>query len=197
MKRIAQWFVTKPYTKAMYLTACSGILMALMSAIMVWTVVQNQEALKLTVHSLKLQESEFRLRNRPLIDIREPEWSGSKTGLSGGEYPQSIRLAIVNVSDVPANKVRAVCVSSVNGSQVSTTVLDGGAISRGADIHSSILLPVGIREAATNRANRFVVEITTTYSGMLGEANDEYQTYHCLRYEPTEESFKFYEVKYK
>jgi hypothetical protein len=60
-KRLSKWLDNKPYTKAMYISACGALITAIMSVIMGITVLQNRESLQLTVRALSQTDESLRL----------------------------------------------------------------------------------------------------------------------------------------
>lgn len=169
------------------LTAVATIVMAILTGVMCWTLVQNRELLKLTEDSLSqnekslsltrksidLQEKEFKLRNRPVVIVTNPQLAGPSTDISWKVYPFSIYLDIENVSDIPATKVFAKSDIYVNGTKIGEgPKFDAGVIVKGRVEHSRLSLTEALYDAATNEQNRFEIQLKTTYSGVLGEKTD-------------------------
>ena len=126
-----RWFLEKPYTKAMYISAAATRVMTVIAGIMTWTLVQNSSALKLSADALNLQKSEFRIRNRPRLIYSEPQLRGEAPDQSGKVYPHHIYLKVVNFSDLPAINARTVAEFYVDGNRAFGTVASGN------DLHKS------------------------------------------------------------
>jgi len=148
--------------------------------------------------SLSLQEKEFKLRNRPLVDITEARFGGPGIDDSDGkQYPRTVELRIMCISDIPASQFKALCKVMLNDQRVATTTINLGALAKGKSWMAGVHLTEDIYRAATNKNNRFWIDIAATYSGMLGEAPTEYETSFVLKYNPILGEFGFSERKYK
>ena len=154
MKRISQWLNDRPYTKAMYLTAIGTFLMAGISGVMCWTVVQNSKVLELTAKSVSLQEKEFLLRNRPLVDVTDARFCGPAVDDSDRmTYPHTVELNIACISDVPAKDFKALCKVMLNDKRVATTSINLGALAKRKSWIGGVYLTEAIYQAATNASN--------------------------------------------
>ncbi len=196
---ISRWFGTKPYTKASYITALATLIMAFTSALMCYNLLlsrralrQGDSALELTRQSVQLQEREFRARMRPLIVIAEPHFGG-KTVRSGGTYSNSISLTFRDVGDAPAIAVQGHWQLFFNGTNVAVGKMDVGVVAKGADKCQSIGLPDGIFESATQFGTPLRAVVSTTYSGLLGEAPDAYSTVVEFQHFQPDNTFRFKE----
>lgn len=65
--KLGKWLNTRPYVKGMYITAVATCLMAFMSAIMCWTIVQNSESLALTRRSIEQSEASVATARNQLL----------------------------------------------------------------------------------------------------------------------------------
>ena len=198
MKRISGWLNDKPYTKAMYLTAIGTFLMAGISGVMCWTVIQNRKALELTRRAVELQEKEFLIRNRPLVDVTEARFAGPAVANSNGKtYPRSIELKVTCISDVPAMDFKAICKVMLNDKRVATTIISLGALAKGKSWIGGIYLSEDVYQAAIITDNRFWIDFHGTYSGVLGEEPEQYGLTFELRYDSVNDRFGFSDREYR
>lgn len=192
-----KWFLTKPYTKAMYISAVATVIMAVVAIIMGWTLIQNSNALKISAESLDLQRKEFKIRNRPFIVMQNFRFGGPAKAQSGALFPYSIQFEVVNISDVPANHLSGVYQTFLNGSKTYVTIVPPSALARGATSKGWVCLSKDLYEAATNSNNRFSLVAEMKYSGMLGEKPEEYQTKADVYYSSPEKSFIYDKALYQ
>ena len=75
-------------------------------------------ALKLTRDSLNLQSSEFELRNRFYLLLSHSTFWKEEVEDDGKIYPYSILIKLSNLSEIPANKVNAICRSFTYGKEI-------------------------------------------------------------------------------
>lgn len=224
-KNFTHWLGNKPYTKAMFITATATIVMAFMSVIMAWTVIQNKKALeltaksleqneeslemtrtalgqtetslKLTAESLELQRKEFKLRNRPVVVIMNTRLGGETRDDEGNLFPRSVCSELVNISEVPANQLSGSWRAVVNGNQVWCTIIPPCALANAGSSKITLFLSEDIYANTTNMNNKFEVIAEITYSGMLGEDPKEYRTFQKSYYSLPEGIFKYIESEYR
>ena len=168
------------------------------------SLIQTEKALSIAVSSLdlarktmELQESEFMLRNRPLVVIGSHGFSGPTEG-SGEEFPRSVTLQLLNVSEVPATQIEGTMEIRLDGQ-----TLGQASLARDLDLAGDFPRGhfLGISEdaysAAKDPSRRFEIATSLTYSGMLGEQPDQYSTRVVVHWSPTDERFMSSETSYK
>lgn len=211
MRKLSAWLNERPHTKAMYLTAIATIVMAIMSAIACYSVVQNaklieltsdsleqsRQALALTRDSVDIQRKEFALRNRPLITLRNCRFAGEARDTSGQVMPRSVELEMENISDIPANALAGYSRAFLNGKQCIETFTMPAALAKGGSVKAPLFLREDIYQTATNAANKFEIVTEITYSGMLGEPPKAYRTYVKAYYSVPENVFKYDQIDYR
>jgi hypothetical protein len=211
MKRIKKWLNDKPHTKAMYITAAATVVMTILTAIMSFSVIQNQkslamtaeslslsrDALKLTVQTVRMQEQEFRLRNRPFIAIKNMAFGGPAKSLEGDTYQHAVVFHFENLTDIPARNIVIHSEALLNGKRAFHTLMKPGALTKGGSSPSWLFLRDDTFNNANDMNNRFEVVIEITYSGMLGEGNEAYRTYEKSYYSPTEKIFKYDTIDFR
>jgi len=152
----------------------------------------GKRALDLARESTELTRQQFRLRNRPIVIFRRPQFDGPGTDTMGTVHPRTIALEIVNASDVPATHVFAAGEIYINGKKVSgTSKIAAGVVIKGGEHFTSIFLTESVYAAATNEQNRFELRLTVSYSGMLGERPDQYSSRFRCWYKPKEEGWSY------
>ena len=67
VKKMLKWLCKRPYTKAMWVNATATGGMLIVAVVMTRALYQNKEALRMATESLRIQKSEFILRNRPWL----------------------------------------------------------------------------------------------------------------------------------
>lgn len=209
--RLRKWLGEKPYTKAMYLTAIATIVMAGMSAVMCYTLIQNREALALTARSvtqseqalavahqsLDLEQAEFRARNRPLVVIGSHEFSGPAGDSAGHSFPHSVKTHLVNVSEIPATQVQGTFQVRLNGVTIGTPHLAPIAVAKDTTRTLALGLTEQMYDAARSPSNTFEATTELTYSGMLGEKSDAYLTRVTVYWSVQDQHFISKEVTYR
>ena len=91
-------------------------------------------AVTVATNALELQRTEFKLRNRPVITIKNPQFTDSMTDAEGKVWPHSLAADINNISQIPAKNVLASVALSINGVNVQTTITHVQACSTGSDL---------------------------------------------------------------
>jgi hypothetical protein len=80
------------------------------------SIIQTQKALNVAMSSLKMQEKEFLLRNRPLVVIGSHQFNGPAGDSRGNKFPRSVMAHLVNISYIPATQVQGTFEVKLNGS---------------------------------------------------------------------------------
>lgn len=162
-----------------------GILIAI--GLSAWANITSSKALKSTAESLRKQESEFRIRNRPYIILDGEPTFGDKVTYTSFEFtdhknvdkytfPKSINVQIQNVSEIPAQQVQCTIVAYLSGKQVNKTGVISVSLIKGASKTISIGLLDEWYNAVADGSEELSINYTIIYSGMLGENPTEYQT---------------------
>ena len=163
-----------------------GILIAI--GLSAWANIISSKALKSTAESLRKQELEFRIRNRPYVILDgEPkfgdkvkytsfEFTSDHKNVDNYTFPKSINVQIQNISEIPAQQVQCTIVAYLSGKQVNRTGLTAVSLVRGVNQAISIGLQDEWYEAVKNGSEELSIDYTITYSGMLGENSTAYQT---------------------
>lgn len=205
MNRIQEWLNDKPYTKAMYITAVATVVMAILTAVMSYSVIQNHQslvmtaeslslsrnALELTARTVRMQEQEFHLRNRPLLTLRNARFFDADLSRDGEHISKRMEVEIANVSSVPANGVVCKCDLLVNGKKIKTTTWEIFGMAESQGYACDIFFCDDILKATLNTDPAFQVLYEMTYSGMLGETKDAYRTSGEIYYVNDEKQFKY------
>ena len=193
-----QWFEKKPYTKAAMISALASVFMALMSGIMAWSLFQNNDALRSSAESLRLQQAEFRIRNRPIIDIKEARFGGPIIA-SDQSFPRSIEIVYDNLSDILATQLKGtatVRVASSGAVDITNVMNDLGSMSKGQKG-----IPLGITEkmysSVVNDKASCSIHIVLNYSGMLDEDGSTYSTECIINYYHDRGTFIYSGKKFK
>ncbi|MBU0715029.1 MAG: hypothetical protein KJ964_06700 [Verrucomicrobia bacterium] len=131
-------------------------------------------SLSLSSKSVELQEKEFTLRNRPLIVIGSYEFSGPAGDKTGKTSPRSVKTHLVNISDIPATHLKGTFDVKLNGKTIGIAPLATTALAKDSTRTLTLGLSEELYSAATNSSNYFETTTHLTYSGMLGEAPDQY-----------------------
>lgn len=179
------------------ISAAASCVMVIIAIIMLSTLRQNSEALKIASNSLKLQEREFNLRNRPIIDVKKAQFGGAIKLLEGKEYPQTVEFAIENVSDIPATQFKAFCDVLINDKSVSKNNIEIGVITKGTPLAGHAGLNEKTYKNILNNHNKLSINVIATYSGMLKEKPNEYGISFSIHYFPHQNEFKISNKKYK
>ena len=173
------------------LSALFGFAMLIVAIIMCVSLIQNKRTLDINTEVLKLQKDDFKIRNRPLVDVLEARFGSSVKSSEGDEYPHTIEIALENKTDIPASNFMAVCNIMLNDKIVKQTKIDIGSLTHGTRWQGEIFLTNQIYKEATQSSKKFAVEFSSTYSGMLGEKPDEYGTSFIINYFRENNDFRF------
>lgn len=185
-----RWFLDKPYTKAMYISALATCIMTVVAAIMTWTLVQNSSALKLSADALNLQKSEFRIRNRPRLIYTEPQFRGEALDQSGKIYPHHIYVKVLNYGDLPATDARTVADFYIDGKRVFGTVIPATIYTK-ADLKGiQLYIPEDVFSAVTPLKHELRIQCKTTYSGVIGDEQDRFEIGTEFKYYPGDGSIR-------
>lgn len=157
----------------------------------------SMDSVALTAESLRIQEKEFRLRNRPYVVINSAGLGGPVKSSDGSQYEHSVVLIMENISDIPANDIRIECVQMLNSNRVGFTAIVSGALAREKSMSAPMYLEDTVYQQITNTANDYAINTTIVYSGMLSETQGEYSTSMDIIYLPSEAEFKFSKIRYK
>lgn len=153
-----------------------------------WANIISSKALKSTAESLRKQELEFRIRNRPYVILDGDPKFGDKVKYTSFEFtsdhknvddytfPKSIGVQIQNISEIPAQQVQCTIVAYLSGKQANRTGVTTVSLARGVKQNISIGLQDEWYEAVKNGSEELSINYTITYSGMLGENSTAYQT---------------------
>ena len=171
-----RWFLDKPYTKAMYISAIATCVLTVITAIMTVTLKQNSKALEISAQALALQESSFRLQNRPRLIYNEPRLLGEAIDSSGKKYPHHIRLNIVNYGTVPAIDAKTVAEFSINGVRIFGTVIPENVYTQADPKAIQLYIPEEVFSMMTATQHQFRIKCITTYRGVIGDHRDSFQT---------------------
>ena len=185
-----RWFLEKPYTKAMYISAAATCLMTVIAGIMTWTLVQNSRSLKVAADALNLQKSEFRIRNRPRLIYVEPQLRGEAPDQSGKMYPHHIYIKVINYGDLPATDARTVADFYVDGKRVFGTVIPETIYTKADPKGIQLYMPEDVFLAGTTREHELRIHCKTTYSGVIGDAQDRFETGTEFKYYPGDSSIR-------
>jgi hypothetical protein len=158
---------------------------------------QTKESLQMNRESLELQRNEFKLRNRPYIMIRNHNFAGEAVSTEGQLYPRSVKMDIVNLSEIPANQLKGFHEVILNGNIVGHIPINRAAIAKGGSSKAHVYLQETTYSDAMNEKNTFEVFTELTYSGMLDEKADEYKTSTTVYYSVPVKTFKYKDVKYE
>ena len=194
---IISWLSTKPYTKAAYISAVGTIVMSIASVLMIWSLSQNHDALNVAKRTLEIQEAEFKLRNRPIIDFVNPRFSGPRTDSNGKLHPHTFYIEAHNLTDLPANNFRCHGNILIDDQHAGSTTIEAAIVTRSVNSIIEINLNESIYQVATSTTYRFRIELHSTYAGMLGEPDDQYQSKANILYDPSANSFVFKEMVIK
>lgn len=153
-----------------------------------WANIISSKALKSTAESLRKQELEFRIRNRPYVIFDGEPTFGDKTTYESFEFtsdnknvdkytfPKSINVQLQNVSEIPAQHVQCTIVAYLNDKQANKTNVVSISLIKGASKTITIGLWDEWYKAITDGSKELSINYTIIYSGMLGENPTEYQT---------------------
>jgi hypothetical protein len=157
----------------------------------------SQQALELTKQSVEMQGKEFKLRNRPIIVIKSFSLTGVATDSSGLKFNHSLTYRIVNQAETLATHTE--CRTRIIGSQyaLAPTIMNPSALAKEAEVSQIILLSDEAYSEITNSSKKVMIEIEITYSGMLGESNNEYRTFNTIKYSDVENVFKINKCEYR
>ena len=122
---------------------------------------------------------------------------GPSTGSSGEHYPHTIAVGLENISDIPANNVRAEYTPLLNGQKVGFTAVVAGALAKDNPLSGSMLVEDSLFQAITNSSNMFIIDALVTYSGMLGGTQNVYSTSAKIVYNRSDNKFSFMSLKYE
>jgi len=165
-KEIIEWFKKKPFTKAMYINACATCVMAIISAIMIYTLFQNSEALKQNKEALNMNKKEFRLRNRPFLDVQKGLLGGAIFGKDGKTAPFSANLALSNNSSIPATSIFVYCKVMLDEELKDDIEIDVGSISQGIPWELEIPLAEDVYSGTINENKILKIHVKIAYSGL-------------------------------
>lgn len=144
-----------------------------------------------TMKSLNKQELEFRIRNRPYVILDgDPKLGGdvkysfeTKQGEKhlreyGESFEKSIEINIQNASDVPAKQFKGIAVIYLNNKQVYRTAIVPITFTlvKGSSRRFSIGLKDEWWNTVSDNSKELSIDLSLTYTGMLGEVPDSYQT---------------------
>lgn len=149
----------------------------------------SSNALKLMEGSLQKQDVEFRLRNRPYVILNgTPKLSGdikysfeTKQGEKrlreyGENFQSSMEVTIHNISDVPAKQVKGNSVVYLNNEQVYKIAITPISLVKGDSINILIGLKAEWCKVFIEGSKELSVDFNLTYTGMLGESPEHFQT---------------------
>jgi hypothetical protein len=148
---------------------------------------ESHNAIKLTEQSVQIQKKEYEVRNRPYIILDNPVFGGPAMSLDGTVSPQSIKLEIKNVSDIPARKVNSLGLVYIDDKEVARTAITESAQAK----DTSVIAPFNVPAPLYILTNENVVVrlvVTTTYYGMF-EQQTPYETVTRCRYNPKDNAF--------
>ena len=91
---------------------------------------------------------------------------------------------------IPANQIAGFCRALLNGKEVFNTNILPTALSKAGSVKGSISLTKENYSDARDVNNKFEIVIQITYSGMLNEKTNEYETSETLLYDRTTDVFK-------
>ena len=165
---------------------------------------QTQKALDVVISSLSLsnksvemQEKEFSLRNRPLIVIGSHQLDGPAGDSTGNKFPRSVKVHLVNISDIPATQVQGTFEVKLNGNTIGISSLSPTAVAKNTTRTLALGLTDDLYREALNPANNFETTVELTYSGMLGEKSDHYMTRVIVYWSSQDNHFISRETLYK
>ena len=192
------WLNTRPYTKAMYISAIATLAMAVLSGIMCYTIYQNAQSLRIAEESLSLaresvllQRQEVQLRNRPVILLRDAKLINTSDIGVGPPASTVIEVSLQNVTDIPANQVTATYRVAIKGRPEWTGNWNIHALAREHGLSSDTILNKGDIEALNSHGASLQVFYRISYGGMLGEEENQYTTSGEIYYVTGEKQFKF------
>lgn len=162
------------------------------------TIQQTQKSLlhaessfKLTQKSVEIQQSEYLLRNRPLLVIREPRFGTRSTDSKGQVWPFSISFDVFSLTEVPATEVHGSAKIQKNGNWLPLSDFNLGVIANNRNQSSDILLNDERFKAVKDTIYGNTIILELFYSGLLGESVDQYKTTVQLNFRPAEERFTY------
>lgn len=158
---------------------------------------QTEESLRITRESVELQRNEFKLRNRPYVVIKNYNFAGKTKSTEGILYPHSVKLDLVNLSEIPANQLKGFHRVVLNGKVIRHTPINQAALAKGGVSKAHVFLQEDTYSAAMNEKNTFKIVTELTYSGMLGEEANAYRTSETVFYSVPEKVFKYENAEYK
>lgn len=179
------------------ISALSSMLMAIIAVIMCITLYQNSKTIQINSEALELQKKDFRIRNRPIVDATKARFGGSLKSAEGYSFPNTVEIALKNLTDIPATNFRAHCKILIDNQVVRESKIEVGTLFQGTPWQGDVFLTKEIYENATSKSKRFSIDFTSTYSGILGEAPDEYSTSFILNYFPENKDFRFANKQFK
>ncbi|MBN1786773.1 MAG: hypothetical protein JW806_00075 [Sedimentisphaerales bacterium] len=155
------------------------VVMAVTAIIMLGTVCQNSEALKLT-------RKDFELRNRPWVTIGNYRFGEEIVDSNGTPIPHSVIFQLANVSQFPANY-----------KLISKLILDDIVIRQE---ESSWLAPEGnagiirgitedLYSKATDKQYKFKIFTRIYYRGILDNDPNKYETLDCVYFSTDDNKF--------
>lgn len=146
--------------------------------------------------ALRIQRDEFHLRNRPLMDITEVRFAGPSRDRSV-LYQQCIEFSLENISDIPATHLEGKAITSLNGQEKVTTVISLGSLAKGQKWAIPLGLTREVYTFATNSAVETTCKVLVTYSGMLNEDPQAFETSCSVEYWPERGIFTLGNKKYR
>jgi hypothetical protein len=165
---------------------------------------QTQKALDVAINSLALsnksveiQEKEFSLRNRPIVVAGSHQLDGPAGDSTEKKFPRSVKVHLVNISDIPATQVQGTFEVKLNGNTIGVSSLSPTAVAKNTTRTLALGLTEDLYKEAINPANKFETTIELTYSGMLGEKSDQYMTRVIVYWSSQDEHFIDKETLYK
>lgn len=157
----------------------------------------SRDSLALGRESVKIQQQEFNLRNRPYIVILPSELAGSSVNTDGKQYEHTIAIGLSNISEIPANQVRGEYTHFLNGKKVCFTAAVAGALAKETPLSTAVFLENDEYARLMNSNNTFYIHASVTYQGMIAETQIIYSTTADLVFNHRTGKFDFKDIKYK
>ena len=174
-----------------------AFVIAAAAIIMCLSLVQNNKMIEVAAGALEMQRKEFKVRNRPLLDATRARFGGPLKSAEGELFPHTVEIELKNLTDIPAINFKAKCKISINDQVVKETKMDLSVLLQGTPWQGEVFLTKNIYEQAVVKSNKFLIHVSSTYSGVLGDDLDDYSIEFDLIYFPDSNDFRFANKRFK
>ena len=192
-----KWLCKRPYTKAMWVNATATGGMLIVAVVMTRALYQNKEALRMATESLRIQKSEFILRNRPWLSFENAELSGRGQNLSGLEYPHTVNVRIMNNGTVPGIVSVYVLRGVLAGKVVKKTDVQPISVAPGQIQRNQLFLTEELYGKVFSGKQTFEVQTEVRYAGPLDSDPNAFLLDATAVYSPKESVFEIIKCSYR